>query len=151
MRAATRLFDLGKYKRPRQAQAGESVQHRLGATCRPLKLMSPSLRQLPQLRAVEDDILENKDYPQRFHVLRAANILNLAYFDAASPAKDILRNLRSRLQPGGLLIICTHGRCGRVQQRYGVHPWKKTGGLRPPPVSMKSSEIADLVLGLPRR
>ena len=97
MRAATRLFDLGSLTRP--------ARHRLGATCRPLTLMSPSLNRLPQLRAVEDDILLNRDYARRFHVLRAANILNLAYFDTAT-LQRMLRNLRTRLLPGGLLIVC---------------------------------------------
>jgi hypothetical protein len=97
MRAATRLFDLEKLDRP--------MQHRLGASCRPLTLMSPSLNRFPQLRAVEDDILVNSDYSRRFHVLRAANILNLAYFDTAT-LKRMLRNLRARLLPGGLLIVC---------------------------------------------
>jgi chemotaxis methyl-accepting protein methylase len=38
-------------------------------------------------------------------VLRAANILNLAYFDKAT-LQRMLRNLRARLLPGGLLIVC---------------------------------------------
>lgn len=105
MRAATRLFDLGSLNRPRRASGVEPVQRRLGATCRPLTLMSPSLNRLPQLEAVEDDILLNRDYAHRFHVLRAANILNLAYFDTAT-LQRMLRNLRARLLPGGLLIVC---------------------------------------------
>jgi len=58
----------------------------------------PSLRQLPQLQAVEDDILLNTSYTQRFHVLRAANILNRAYFDTATLERMVC-NLRSRLLP----------------------------------------------------
>ena len=58
MKAATWLFDL-------QAQL---AQRRLGATCCPLVLMSPSLTQLPRIRTVEDDILHDTGYARRFHV-----------------------------------------------------------------------------------
>jgi hypothetical protein len=95
MKAATWLFDL----------QSQTAQSRLGATCCPLALMSPSLAQLPRIRTVEDDILRDTGYTQRFHVLRAANILNLAYFDVTTLGR-MLANLRSRLLPGGLLIVC---------------------------------------------
>ena len=109
--------------------------------------MSPSLNQLPQLRAVEDDILENKDYPQRFHVLRAANILNLAYFDTAT-LQRMLRNLRSRLQPGGLLIICRTNDAD--VNNATVFTLEKDGRFTATARLNEGSEIADLVLGLPR-
>ena len=146
MRAATRLFDLRKPNRPRHAQAGESVQRRLGATCRPLTLMSPSLNRLPQLHAVEDDILLNEDYERRFHVLRAANILNLAYFDTAT-LQRMLRNLRSRLLPGGLLIVCRTNDAD--VNNATVFTLEKDGRFKSTARLNEGSEIADLVLGLP--
>jgi hypothetical protein len=76
-----------------------------GVTYRPLKLVSHSLRELTQIEVVEDDILNDRDYAGTFHVLRAANILNRVYFDDAT-LRAMLGNLRSRLMPGGLLIVC---------------------------------------------
>lgn len=142
MRAATHLFDLGKMNRPRH----EPLQRRLGATCRPLTLMSPSLNRLPQLQAVEDDILLNRDYTRRFHVLRAANILNLAYFDAAT-LQRMLCNLRVRLLPGGLLIVCRTNDAD--VNNASVFTLEKDGRFATTATLNEGSEIADLVLGLP--
>ena len=142
LRAATRLFDLGKMNRPRH----EPLQQRLGATCRPLTLMSPSLNRLPQLQAVEDDILLNRDYMRRFHVLRAANILNLAYFDTAT-LRRMLRNLRARLLAGGLLIVCRTN--DEDVNNASVFTLEKDGRFTTTATLNEGSEIADLVLGLP--
>jgi hypothetical protein len=138
MRAAIRLFDLGKLDRP--------VQHRLGATCRPLTLMSPSLNRLPQLRAVEDDILLNRDYSHRFHVLRAANILNLAYFDTAT-LQRMLRNLRARLLPGGLLIVCRTN--DAEVNNASIFTLREDGRFTPTARLNEGSEIEHLVVSLP--
>ena len=138
MRAATHLFDLGSSNRP--------VQHRLGATCRPLTLMSPSLNRLPQLRAVEDDILLNRDYARRFHVLRAANILNLAYFDTAT-LQRMLRNLRARLLPGGLLIVCRTN--DAEVNNASVFTLQEDGRFTLTARLNEGSEIEHLVMDLP--
>ena len=146
MRAATRLFDLGKLDRHRHSSTGEPMQRRLGATCRPLTLMSPSLNRLPQLQAVEDDILLNRDYTRRFHVLRAANILNLAYFDTAT-LQRMLRNLRARLLPGGLLIICRTN--DAEVNNASVFTLEKDGRFTTTARLNEGSEIEHLVRGLP--
>ena len=146
MRAATHLFDLGRLERPRHSSNGDSLQRRLGATCRPLTLMSPSLDRLPQLRAVEDDILLNRDYPRRFHVLRAANILNLAYFDTATLLR-MLRNLRARLLPGGLLVVCRTN--DAEVNNAGVFTLTEDGRFTTTARLNEGSEIEHLVLGLP--
>jgi len=138
MKAATLLFDLGRRTEP--------IQRRLGATCRPLTLMSPSLNNLPQLQAVEDDILLNRDYARRFHVLRAANILNLAYFDTAT-LQRMLRNLRTRLLPGGLLIVCRTNEAD--VNNASVFTLAEDGRFTTTARLNEGSEIADLVLGLP--
>jgi hypothetical protein len=78
---------------------------RFGVKYRPLKLVSHSLRELTHIEVVEDDILNDHGYAATFHVVRAANILNRVYFDDAT-LRAMLRNLRSRLMPGGLLIVC---------------------------------------------
>ena len=148
MKAATGLFDLSGQTCARTGpQSGGPTQRRLGVTCRPLTLMSPSLRQLPQLQAVEDDILLNTSYTQRFHVLRAANILNRAYFDTATLERMVC-NLRSRLLPGGLLIVCRTNEQGL--NNATVFTLEKDGRLTATAHLNEGSEITDLVLRLPQ-
>jgi len=141
MRAATRLFDLHDPERQT-----ERTERRLGVTCHPLKLMSPSLRQLPQLHTVEDDILLNTEYTPRFHALRAANILNRAYFDVPT-LERMLSNLRVRLLPGGLLIVCRTNESG--VNHGSVFTLGTDGRFRATARLNDGSEIADLVLRLP--
>jgi len=138
MKAATLLFDLYRHDLP--------SQHRLGVTCRPLTLMSPSLNKLPQLQSVEDDILLNRDFARRFHVLRAANILNLAYFKPTT-LQRMLRNLRARLLPGGLLIVCRSNEAD--VNNASVFTLQTDGRFTTTARLNEGSEIADLVLGLP--
>jgi hypothetical protein len=147
MKAVTRRFDLsGQARAQTGPQAGGPTQHWLGVTCRPLTLMSPSLSQLPQLQAVEDDILLNTSYTRRFHVLRAANILNRAYFDTAT-LERMLCNLRSRLLPSGLLIVCRTNEQG--VNNATVFTLEKDGRLTATAHLNEGSEITDLVLRLP--
>jgi hypothetical protein len=147
MKAAAWLFDLGTQAHSdRRSDCGTGTQQRLGATCRPLTLMSPSLSRLPQLHAVEDDILVNTSYTRRFHVLRAANILNLAYFDLPT-LERMLRNLRARLLPGGLLIVCRTNDSG--VNNATVFTLEKDGRFTATARLNEGSEIADLVLRLP--
>lgn len=80
-------------------------QKLLGLQCRALKLISPSLAAHPRIEVVEDDILNDCRWPRRFNVVRAANVLNRIYFDD-SLLERMLRNLRSRLAPHGLLAVC---------------------------------------------
>ena len=137
MKAATCLFAL---------QPAAPAQRRLGVTCAPLTLLSPSLNRLPQLRAVEDDILVNTSYQRRFHVLRAANILNLAYFDLATLQRMLL-NLRARLLPGGLLIVCRTSETG--MNHATVFTLEADGRFKTIACLNQGAEIADLVLELP--
>jgi hypothetical protein len=133
MSATAGQFDL-------QSQA---TQRRLGATCRPLQLMSPSVTQLQRIRTVEDDILNDTAYVRRFHVLRAANILNLAYFDVAT-LKRMLVNLRARLLPGGLLIVCRTNSTGA--NNATVFTLGTDGRFAATAHLNEGSEIIDLVL-----
>ena len=108
MRAAARLFadTLGSAAPP------AAVQERLGLSCRPLKLVSRSLQAHPRIEVVEDDILAESRWAGRFHALRAANVLNRCYFDEAR-LERMLRNLRTRLAPRGLLALCRTTEEGR--------------------------------------
>ena len=100
MRTAGRMLK-GTLSSPARAARGA----RWGLRWRPLKLVSPSICNHPALDVVEDDILVNRNYVQCFDVVRAANILNLIYFNETSLAA-MLSNLRERLRDGGRLIVC---------------------------------------------
>jgi hypothetical protein len=76
-----------------------------GMRWRPVQLVSPSIRRRRHFEVVEDDILLNKSYSRCFDVVRAANILNLVYFDAPT-LTAMVSNLRERLRDGGLLVVC---------------------------------------------
>jgi hypothetical protein len=72
-------------------------------------LVDPRVRSSPAVSVIRDDIfLRRPELYRRFHVLRAANILNRAYFDDEQLRAGVA-TLRERLRPGGLLIVCrTH-------------------------------------------
>lgn len=73
----------------------------------PVRLLSRGFADNGRCRAVEDDlVLANPPaFKRAFHVIRAANILNLAYF-AESTLRTMLNNLKERLKDGGLLVVC---------------------------------------------
>lgn len=76
---------------------------------RPVELVSRRVRECPAIDVVEDDIfVARPELRDRFHAVRAANILNEAYFDDAR-LRAAIATLRERLRSGGLLIVCrTH-------------------------------------------
>jgi hypothetical protein len=76
---------------------------------RRVDLVSPAVRACPAVSVIQDDIFVRRpELAARFHALRAANILNRAYFDDEQLRAGI-RTLRERIRPGGLLIVCrTH-------------------------------------------
>lgn len=81
---------------------------RLGVSCQHADLVSPRLRQQQSLTILDDDLLATGAYENRFHVIRAANVLNRSYFTEENLGA-MIDNLRRRLRPGGMLIICrTH-------------------------------------------
>ena len=86
---------------PQFAAGGE----KWGMRWRPVKLVSPSVRRRRHIEVVEDDILVNRSYVRCFDVVRAANILNLGYFERPTLVA-MLVNLRERLRDGGRLVVC---------------------------------------------
>lgn len=118
----------------------------LGLQCRALKLISPSLAAYPRIEVVEDDILSDRRWPRRFHVLRAANVLNRCYFDD-SLLERMLRNLRTRLAPRGLLAVCRTTQEGRNDATvFRLRDNRTFEELTP---LNAGSEVAQLVLSLP--
>jgi hypothetical protein len=81
----------------------------LRSEVRHVELVSPELRKNPAITIVADDIFDVRpEMAGRFHALRAANILNRVYFDD-DRLHAAIGNLRDRLRPRGLLIVCrTH-------------------------------------------
>lgn len=73
----------------------------------PLELLSRKLGKYTGVCTMEDDLLANNppNFIGRFHVIRAANILNLAYFSEQTILR-IAGILTERLKHGGLLIVC---------------------------------------------
>jgi hypothetical protein len=121
---------------------------RLGTHWRPLKLVSPTLRNRNRIDVVEDDILVNRSYQGCFHAVRAANILNRGYFKD-STLTAMLTNLRNRLKTGGLLIVCrtnpqtvNHGTIFELGEDGRLHVLARLND---------GSEVEHLALALPPR
>jgi hypothetical protein len=72
-----------------------------------VQLLSRRLAANCSFKTVEDDL--NGPSPQSFqsafHVIRAANVLNLSYFPESS-LRVMLANLKGRLKENGVLIVC---------------------------------------------
>jgi hypothetical protein len=116
-----------------------------GMRWRPVKLVSPSIRRRRHIEVVEDDILVNRGYARCFDVVRAANILNLDYFDTRTLARMVL-NLRERLRDGGRLVIC---RTSHQNVNHGtIFGLDAARNLRVLARINNGSEIESLVLGL---
>jgi hypothetical protein len=127
---------------PKRAARGE----RWGMRWRPVQLVSPSIRGRAHIDVVEDDILLNKSYSRCFDVVRAANILNLGYFDKPTLVAMAL-NLRERLRNGGRLVVC---RTNRENVNHGtVFGLDAERRLRVLARINAGAEIEPIVLSLP--
>jgi hypothetical protein len=118
----------------------------LGVSCHPIQLVSPRLKTTSHLDVIEDDILSNTGLDKRFHVLRAANILNKIYFDEQTLRKMLL-SLRRRLMTGGLFIVCRTNE--RNQNNGTVFELNEGGRFETLARIGEGSEIEGLVLSLP--
>lgn len=127
-------------------QLAVCVQTRAGATpsvVRRLELVTPRLRELG-IEVKEEDLSHPCASRERWDVIRAANILNRAYF----ASEDLLRMLRGlvvSLEVGGILIVCrteldggNHGSVWRLQPDRSLEPLGRIG---------RGSEIEDIVDG----
>jgi hypothetical protein len=97
---------------PLQGRVRETAQGRL-LHCEPVTLLTRRLLQRASLRIFEEDLLapERPEFKQAFHVVRAGNILNRAYF-SDQVLVQIIAKLKERLRPNGLLIVCRTTRDG---------------------------------------
>jgi hypothetical protein len=122
-----------------------------GVRWKHLQLVSPSIRNRRQFEVVEDDILVNRVFQRRFHVLRAANILNLGYFDSVT-LTSMLINLRDRLRDGGVLVVCrtVPGDAKRPEMNHGtVFGLDAQRRLRVLARLNEGSEVESIALSLP--
>lgn len=144
-RAAARLFfpslRAALVRDPSRARAGL-----FGVELRPLDLVSRSLAECANVRVVEDDVRSCGGFGRSFHVVRAANILNRTYFDEAS-LSAILSNLRARLLPGGLLVVCRTDERG--VNRATVFALDPLGGFEVAGRLNGGADVESLALELP--
>ena len=89
------------------ARKGAAVQRilRMPTRSRAVSLVTPKLLSHPRVTIKEGDILTESSLQGTFHVIRAANILNRAYFDDDVLA-DMMRHFRSHLIENGIFVIC---------------------------------------------
>jgi hypothetical protein len=72
---------------------------------RAVPLVVPELRGREEVELVRDDITVPGRFRDRFDVIRVANLVQPAYFDAET-LRRIVANLHERLHDGGLLVLC---------------------------------------------
>lgn len=111
-----------------------------------IKLVTHRLQGKKAIELIDDDITapSPSHLRGRFHVVRAANILNRDYF-SSHELVQIVRNLRDRLTgPGAFLLIVrteskgNHGSIFRLDDRGSFEVLSRIG---------RGSEIEDIVLG----
>jgi hypothetical protein len=119
-----------------------------GMRWRAVQLVSPSVLRRRHIEVIEDDILVNQGFVRCFDVLRAANILNLGYFDEQT-LTVMLMNLRERLRDGGRLVVC---RTTRDNVNHGtVFGLDADRNLRVLARINDGSEIEPIALALPTK
>jgi hypothetical protein len=113
-------------------------------------LISPLLKweENRHIRIIEDDIFKiNPEFTQKFSVLRAANILNLGYFNDQT-LMQLLGTLRQRIKPGGLFIVCRTRKSDKLNHAT-LFRLKENGQFEMLERLREGSEIEHLVLQLP--
>ena len=93
---------------------------------------------------MQDDVTVPGHFRSEFDVIRAANLVQPAYFDAPT-LERVVANLRERLRDGGRLVVARTAEDGAnhatIFQRSGDH-FVVEASLN------EGSEVRDLVLGL---
>lgn len=105
-------------------------------------LVYSELRHHPRVTVTEGNLLDPATLPAQLHVVRAANILNRAYFSDPQ-LSAIVQNLRATLCESGLLIICKTDDSGRTEGTVFV--LKDDGSFEIVESINGGSEIEDLV------
>ncbi len=110
-----------------------------------IRLISQQIPEDPNLVFVQDDLFAPlpSEFIGRFDVVRAANILNLAYF-SSEKIVAVSRRLKQCCRPGGILLVCrtwedgsNHGTIFRLEPNDALKPVVRFGC---------GSEVENLVL-----
>lgn len=76
-----------------------------------VQLLVPGARARSEITALEHDLFDPLPLGSTYHVVRAANILNRAYF-SETQLSTLIGNLLQVLQVGGLLVVCRTDEAG---------------------------------------
>jgi len=112
-----------------------------------ITLVTKRLLNNPDFILHEENILTPtpKELLNTFNILRAANILNLSYFDEKTLASMIL-NLKSRLKTNGLFVICRTSETKTGSNNGTIFKKLDNGELEVIDRVGAGSEIEDIVL-----
>jgi hypothetical protein len=131
---------------PLRGSVREPAKGRL-LRCQPVTLLTRKFAERDSVRVVEEDLLsaeEHPEYRKAFHVVRAANILNRAYFSPETLIQ-IANKLKARLTEGGLLIVC---RTDRGVNNASIFELVSESRLRVVHRLGSGAEIEDLLVGV---
>lgn len=118
---------------------------RHGAPRQPLRLVSPRVQAAPDIEVMEDDLSRPIEaLAGRFDIIRAANLLNLDYFDAGELTR-MAATLRGYMKGAGSLLVVNrthhdgsnHGSIFKVEASGGLIVIERTGN---------GSEVESVVL-----
>lgn len=111
---------------------------------RPVPLVTAALRRRQEIEVVRDDVTVPGRFAAAFDVVRAANLVQPAYFDQAT-MELILANLRDRLREGGLLVL---GRTTEAEVNEATILRRRGSRLVPEANLNGGAEVADLAAAL---
>jgi hypothetical protein len=109
-------------------------------------LVTRGLENSDRLRLHEADIFQVGQLGETFHLIRAANILNRAYFSEAQ-LKSILQQLQLCMEVGSYLVV-VRTRDDRSQNDGTVFIMEASGKLRMAERFGAGSEVEPIVLGM---
>ncbi len=108
-----------------------------------IKLISQLLKYDNRIVIKQEDIIEKNDSYCSFDIIRAANILNRAYFDDFKLNKMVAA-LAKKLNPGGYLIVCRTNRKG--QNNGSIFKLQKDNRFTEIAILGCGSEIKNIIL-----
>lgn len=95
------LRGIASLARRRDARGRESRLLAYG----PISLVVAEARERAEIEVTQDDVTVPGRFHDRFDVVRAANLVQRAYFDEETLTL-VIANLRDRVRVGGLLVLC---------------------------------------------
>ena len=115
-----------------------------GGRRRSIPLVAAELRRRTEIEVVRDDVTVPGRFRSEFDVIRAANLVQPAYFDEPT-MREVLANLRDRLRDGGLLVV---GRTAEDGTNHATIARRRGDHFEPVASLNGGSEVSDLVVAL---